>query len=176
LWRNFVLSPAALDAGRYHTLLGAAFSHQHPMHLAGNMLTLWVFCGGLPAALGVRSFIAMYLAGGILSSSAWVTQQRIAVLRERSMARKAELYHTMCFGASGAVNASVLCACVLAPFRRIWLLVVPVPAFALALAFLSQDAYGLVAGAPDDSIAHSGHLGGALCGAVWAGMHLLLRA
>ena len=69
-----------------------------------------------------------------------------------------------------------MAACVLAPHRHILLFfVLPVPAWTLALAFVSQDAYGLLVGDPRDSIAHSGHLGGALCGAVWGGMHLLLR-
>ena len=86
------------------------------------------------------------------------------------------LYHTASLGASGPVNAVILCSCLLAPRRTLLLFfVLPMPAGMLAALFLANDVYGMLQGPQSSKIAHSAHLGGALFGAVWVGLRLFLR-
>ena len=47
------------------TLVTGMFLHGSPLHLAGNMLFLWVFGDNVEDALGTGRFIVFYLAAGI---------------------------------------------------------------------------------------------------------------
>lgn len=148
----------------------------HAAHLGSNMLMLYLFGRELSAALGSRSFLALYFGGALTASSAWLVQQQSLLARSRYQASSSALYHTASLGASGPVNAVVMCSCLLAP-RRVLLLffVIPMPAGLLAALFLANDVYGVLQGPQSSVIAHSAHLGGALFGAVWVGLKLLLR-
>eukprot|EP00965_Chrysotila_dentata_P248349 6208278-Pleurochrysis_carterae.AAC.5 len=99
LTRHFMLSPASIADGRYHTLLTSAFSHLHPLHLAGNMAMLLVCGGRLPAALGSLSFLSMYLTGALVSSCAWVVQQRSSISRSASWQQQLATFNVKCIGA-----------------------------------------------------------------------------
>lgn len=50
------------------TLLTAMFLHAGLLHLAGNMLFLWVFGNNIEAALGRVRFLLFYLLSGIVAS------------------------------------------------------------------------------------------------------------
>ncbi len=66
--REYGLQPAGLWAGeidQLRNLLLAAFLHFGPLHLAGNMLFLWVFGGNVEDEMGHGGFAAFYLACGI---------------------------------------------------------------------------------------------------------------
>ena len=208
----------------------------HPGHLGSNMLSdrpplepgthrsadrltpyppralpvLYLFGRELPAALGTRSFLALYFGGALTASSAWLVQQQSLLARSRYQvnssalchyllltpthydsllltthyslylpsyqANSSALYHTASLGASGPVNAVILCSCLLAPRRTLLLFfVLPMPAGVLAALFLANDVYGMLQGPQSSKIAHSAHLGGALFGAVWVGLRLFLR-
>ena len=141
------------------------------------MLMLYIFGRELEPALGASSFVGLYLLGSLTASSAWLVQQQSLLqrsLRAKDEARASALYHISSLGASGAVNAVVMCSSLLAP-RRILLLffVLPVPAGVLAGLFLANDAFRMVQGPESSKIAHSAHLGGALLGAVWFGLRRL---
>lgn len=183
---------------------------------------LYIFGRELPAALGTRSFLALYFGGALTASSAWLVQQQSLLARSKyqvsssalyhlllapySLLRtpyyrtilltyylaillsdyltillsyqvnSSALYHTASLGASGPVNAVILCSCLLAPRRTLLLFfVLPMPAGMLAALFLANDVYGMLQGPQSSKIAHSAHLGGALFGAVWVGLRLFLR-
>jgi membrane associated rhomboid family serine protease len=51
------------------TLLTAMFMHGSPMHLAGNMLYLWIFGDNVEEVLGTARYIAVYLACGLAGSA-----------------------------------------------------------------------------------------------------------
>src|SRR5690554_6748954 len=58
--------PARLSAGEgYHTLLTSMFMHGGLLHLAGNMVFLWVFGDNLEEQLGHLGFLAFYIAAGL---------------------------------------------------------------------------------------------------------------
>lgn len=57
---------------RILTLFSAMFLHGGFMHVAGNMLYLWIFGNNIEDALGYGRFIVFYLLGGVLASLAHV--------------------------------------------------------------------------------------------------------
>ena len=174
---HFALSLESVRHGRFHTILSNSFSHFAFGHLASNMLMLYVFGRELPRQLGAASFVGLYFGGAVTASSAWLVQQQslhARSLRRQHSTRASALYHTPSLGASGAVNAVVMCSCLLAPRRTFLLLfVLPMPAGVLAALFLAKDAYGMLQGPESSQIAHSAHLGGALLAAVWVGLRRL---
>ena len=66
--REYGLHPAGLwagDAAQLRNLLLAAFLHFGLLHLAGNMLFLWVFGGNVEDEMGHLGFAAFYVVCGI---------------------------------------------------------------------------------------------------------------
>jgi len=56
----------------YLTLLSSMFMHGGWLHLAGNMLFLWIFGDNVEHALGRLPFISFYLVAGVVASLAQV--------------------------------------------------------------------------------------------------------
>jgi len=56
-----------LIQGKVWTLITALFLHAYPMHLAGNMIFLFVFGNTLEKEIGSKKTLAAFLIGGILS-------------------------------------------------------------------------------------------------------------
>ena len=134
---------------------------------------LGMFGRELPRRLGIGGFAALYLSGSLCSSSAWLAEQNLAASRATSYVERARIYGEGCVGASGAVAACVMGACVLDPLRRIYLFfVIPMPAIVFAGGFVLSDTLGLYkTNRPGrQRVAHSGHLGGALAGATVIGV------
>ncbi|HKN48045.1 MAG TPA: rhomboid family intramembrane serine protease, partial [Candidatus Polarisedimenticolia bacterium] len=52
------------------TLLTAMFLHGSVLHVAGNMLYLWIFGNNVEDAMGKLKFIGFYLAGGVIAAIA----------------------------------------------------------------------------------------------------------
>ncbi len=160
LARNFLVSSHRLGQGMWWTLLTAAFSHMELWHLALNMIVLWSFGNVLERLLGIRVFVAFYLAAAVFSSASHCLVSSLVLGDDRIAA----------LGASGAVSAVLLAFALLFPRHKILLFaVIPVPALAGALFFVALDLWGLFAqerggGLP---IGHGAHLGGALCGALF---------
>ena len=60
-------------------LLGSLFVHGDLLHLAGNMIYLWIFGVNLEQTLGQLRFLVFYLSCGIVSSLVYVLIERSAV-------------------------------------------------------------------------------------------------
>lgn len=141
--------------------------HGGLLHIAGNMLFLWVFGRMIEDRVGHGLFLAVYLVGGVVSILAF------------SFAH----YHSTDpgLGASGAIAAIMGVAVVLQPRRRLLSIlnapgvqVAYFPAWAvLGLFFASQFFYG------DKTVAWEAHVGGmifgALCGLLVLGVEQLRR-
>lgn len=52
----------------YYTLFTSMFMHGGWMHLAGNMLFLWVFADNIEATVGSFKFLLFYLIGGLAAT------------------------------------------------------------------------------------------------------------
>jgi len=65
LWNNWAMVPARISAGMdFHTAFTSLFLHAGVVHLAGNMLFLWIFGDNVEDALGHIPFLLFYLACG----------------------------------------------------------------------------------------------------------------
>lgn len=148
------------------TILSSMFLHAGFVHVASNLLFLWIFGDDVEDALGRTRFVAFYLAAGVAAALA----QTVAA------AASGDLLVPM-VGASGAI-AGVLAAYVtLFPRARVLSLVVlvlyvrlvPVPAaLFIGLWFALQVASAIFGGEP--GVAFVAHIGGFVAG--W----LLVRA
>ena len=144
------------------TLLTFQFLHGGFLHLASNMLYLWIFADNVEDRIGHGRFLLLYLGGGIASA---VVQILMTPGSSVPMV-----------GASGAIAAVLGAYLLLFPSARILTLVplwlfwetVEIPAFLfLGLWFLLQWAYGLTAigqVAGVGGIAFWAHIGGFISG------------
>jgi membrane associated rhomboid family serine protease len=156
LTRNIVLVPPAPPAP-WFTLLTSQFLHDGLLHIAANMLFLFVFGPMVEGLMGPLQFTAFYLLCGML-----------AALAQCSVA---PMSHVPLIGASGAI-AGVLGAYVLKfPTNHVraivpigcFPLVVSVPALlVIGLWALTQFMYGF--GAHGGRVAYFAHIGGFLSG------------
>lgn len=140
------------------TLLTAMFMHGSPLHLAGNMLYLWIFGDNVEEVLGTVRFVVIYLLCGLVASVSQI------------LVNPDSLIPTL--GASGAIAGVMGMYLVWFPFHRIRVLVfyfiVEVPALiVIGLWIVLQIFSGL--GSLGDlghvgGVAYLAHAGGALCG------------
>lgn len=149
--------PFYVDERGKNVWLSVFFSmwlHGSPLHIAGNMLYLWIFGRLIEDRLGRLAFLAIYLIGGMVATFAFCYSH----------------YHSTGpgLGASGAIAAIMGVAVVLQPRRRLLsVLQIPgaqvayVPAWAvLGLFFASQFFYG------NDAVAWEAHVGGMVFGVI----------
>lgn len=138
------------------TLLSYMFFHGDVLHLAGNMLFLWVFGDNVEDALGHLKYLIFYLACGVFGGllHAWMDPTSEIPL----------------IGASGAVAGVIAAYLVLHPRVRVWVLalkVIPLrisAAFALGLWILMQVIMVLLPQV--GPVAWWAHIGGLMAGAV----------
>ena len=138
------------------TLLTYMFFHGDILHLAGNMLFLWVFGDNVEDAMGHLKFLLFYLACCVLGGlvHAWIDPTSEIPL----------------IGASGAVAGVIAAYLVLHPRVRVWVLALKaIPlrisaAFALGLWILMQIVMVLVPQV--GPVAWWAHIGGLVAGAV----------
>lgn len=144
------------------TLLTYMFFHGDILHLAGNMLFLWVFGDNVEDALGHLKFALFYVACGIAGAMAH------ALLLPGSP--------QPLIGASGAVAGVIVAYLILYPHVRVWVLAmrfIPLritALFALGAWVASQFAMlaipYIVPGANIGPISWWAHIGGIAAGAV----------
>lgn len=150
------------------TLITSQFLHGGLLHLAGNMLFLWIFGNNVEEKLGHIKYLFFYLTCGVLASlTQWYFAQNSSIPS---------------LGASGAI-AGVLGAYILRFPQAEILGIIPlgiffpsfrVPAFYfLGFWFLEQAFYGFVSletptniGMESGGIAYWAHSGGFLFGAI----------
>ncbi len=64
---TLAFTSTALLHGDYYTLLTGIFVHATPLHLAGNMIFLYVFASTLEEEIGPAKTLLAFLTGGVLS-------------------------------------------------------------------------------------------------------------
>ena len=173
LFFTYGLVPAELlaewEAGRPFgdetlAVITSMFLHVNLLHIAGNLLYLWIFGNNIEDRFGRIAFVAFYLIGGVAAAAAQIAidpESRVPMI-----------------GASGAVSAVLGAYIVLFPRARILSLVflgffyqlIEVPALVvLGLWFVLQLVDGIgslgVAGA-EGGVAFFAHIGGFVAGVV----------
>lgn len=138
------------------TLITYMFFHGDFLHLAGNMLFLWVFGDNVEDAMGHLKFLAFYLLCGAFAGyvHAWIEPSSDIPL----------------IGASGAVAGVIAAYLMLHPKVRVWVLAfkaIPLritAAFALGVWVLMQVV--MVVLPQVGPVAWWAHIGGLIAGAV----------
>ncbi len=169
--RHFIYSTAAIPFEITHfsdigvravvappfTLFTAMFVHGGFLHLAGNMLFLWIFGDNIEDRLGHVKFVIFYLLTGLIASGAHILASPNSTLPM--------------IGASGAIAGVLGAYFVLFPranvktliFLFVFVSVVRVPAvFFLGIWFLFQ----LLSSGSGAGIAWYAHIGGFVAGVV----------
>lgn len=146
------------------TLVTYMFLHGGFLHLAFNMLMLFVFGPGVEERLGSSRFGLYYLVcglgGAVLSFGLMLTAPSVSVI-----------------GASGAVYGVALAFAMFWPDRRIYVFPLPMPVKVkwLVIFLAAMSLLSAVLGARD-GIAHLAHLGGFLFGFVYLRVEGSVRA
>lgn len=143
----------------YPNIYSSMFLHTGFLHLAGNMLYLWIFGNNIEDILGKFRFILFYLVCGTIAALGHVATDFNSVIPM--------------VGASGAVSGILGAYLVLFPFARIKTLVflfvfvtiIRVPAlFLLGLWILMQIANGMAQAGGGAGVAWFAHIGGFVAG------------
>ncbi|TKW60818.1 MAG: rhomboid family intramembrane serine protease [Blastochloris viridis] len=140
------------------TLFLSMFLHGSLMHIAGNMLYLWVFGDNIENDLGRGRFVLLYLLSGVVAAFAQMAVDPSSTIPM--------------VGASGAISGVLGAYLILHPRQPITVLVpnmgiTQLPAMAvLGMWFGYQLLYGLLADASSGGVAFWAHIGGFVAGVV----------
>lgn len=168
LFGHAQLPPEIALAPPVATIFTSMFLHGGWLHLAGNMLYLWIFGDNVEDRLGRVRFLAFYLACGaaaVFAQALPTPESRIPMV-----------------GASGAISGVLGAYLLMFPRARVLVLVplgfilkvIRLPAvWVLGLWFAIQLVSSLLAPAGEGGVAFRAHLGGFVAGMVFA--PLLLR-
>ncbi len=163
--RQWALVPAALSTdplGSAPTLLTHMFLHSGIVHVAGNMLFLWIFGDNVEDALGHFRYVLFYFASGLVAALA-----QFAVSPHSPVPM---------LGASGAI-AGVLAAyailyprspiTVINPIPLLWIfwgLFLLLPAWFVIAEFFVVNLYNALVASPAGGVAFVAHVGGFVAG------------
>jgi len=154
--------PGQIIVPDYATYITYAFLHGDFMHLAGNMLFLWVFGDNVEDALGHFRFLVFYLLCAV--AGAWLhgiidTSSQVPLI-----------------GASGAIAGVVTAYLLLHPRVKVWVLILmrlplKIPAWIPIVLWIAFQFLMFFAGG-EDQVSWAAHVGGIVAGAV---LTLLLK-
>jgi membrane associated rhomboid family serine protease len=157
-------APGVPDKQPWVSVVVSMFLHGSILHIAGNMLFLWVFGNNVEDAFGKVGFTVFYLAGGVVATLTHVV---------------ADVDSTVpLVGASGAIAAVMGAYAVLFPGARVktllfflFFLVVDLPAILLLVVWFVMQFFT----DPNAGVAWTAHVGGFVFGAVVALIYRTIR-
>ncbi len=140
------------------TLFTAMFLHGSPLHLAGNMLYLWIFGDNVEEILGTWRYVVVYLACGVLGTVAQVIGNPNSVIPT--------------LGASGAIAGVMGMYIIWFPHNRVRVLVfqfiTEMPALVVIGLWIAMQLWeglgSLGRLGQSGGVAYLAHVGGALTG------------
>lgn len=152
---GYATVPVGIDAlPPAATYISYSFLHGDFMHLAGNMLFIWVFGDNVEDAMGHFRFLIFYALCAIAGAYAhsWMVPQSQAPL----------------IGASGAVAGIIGAYLLLHPKVHVWVLAMgriplKIPAMYVLGFWIAFQFYQVIA-TPDSAISFAAHIGGAIAG------------
>ena len=141
------------------TLFTSIFMHGGWLHLAGNMLFLWVFGDNVEHRIGHVLYLAFYLVAGVIATFAQILVETGSIIPT--------------LGASGAISGVLGAYLVMFPTNRVTVFLlrflVPVPAIvAIGMWAVLQfiNGFGAIGGEQAGGVAYMAHIGGFIAGVV----------
>ncbi len=152
-FEKYKFNVAAIRRGEQIRMLTSGFLHVDFSHLLFNMLTLYFFAGVVIAAVGVTSFLLIYLASLVVGNLLSFYFHR-------------DEFHYSAVGASGAVTGVLYSAILFYPDMGLYLFFIPIaiPAWIFGIGYLLYSIYGMKRRL--GNIGHDAHFGGAIAGYV----------
>jgi membrane associated rhomboid family serine protease len=170
---HFVASLKSLSELRFHTLFTSSFSHTDLFSLLGTLIGLHAFGNSLKVAVGARSFLGLYIAGGIAGS---IVQTAISVHRAREynpFLRNRPFYDKYmaasvpgCVGVKGSLTAVVTVLILAFPRMQFYFFMAPVPLVAAGGVYLLFEGYR-------DQRSYGPFVGGAATGLLFYGRRMI---
>lgn len=164
IWLDYGMIPARLSDGEgYYTVMTSMFVHGGFLHLAGNMLFLWIFGDNVEEEMGHVTFLMFFLASGV-----------IAAFTHYALGPMSQIPTV---GASGAIAGVMGAYLLLFPKARVDILIIlvvifrvlPIPAWIMmAIWFVMQFIGGISSSADEAGVAYWAHAGGFAAGLVLA--------
>ncbi len=161
---NWAMIPAKVMAGSdVHGVVTSMFLHAGFLHLAGNMLFLWIFGDNLEDQMGHFGFLLFYLAAGVAAAAAHIASDPSSMVPT--------------VGASGAIAGVMGGYLLLFPRARVDVLLIlivffrvfSIPAWImLCLWFGIQVFGGLGSASEGGGVAYWAHAGGFVAGILLA--------
>lgn len=160
LWERLALYPAAITHGQWlWGLVTHMFLHAGIMHIAGNMLFLWVFGDNLEDQMGHIGFLLFYLACGLAAAAGQIAADPGTVIPM--------------VGASGAIAGVMGGYLLLFPRARVDVIAIiivffkrfTIPAWVLLMVWFGLQLVSSVA-MRDDGVAYIAHAAGFVAGIV----------
>ncbi|MGQ0607587.1 MAG: rhomboid family intramembrane serine protease [Chloroflexota bacterium] len=143
------------------TLFSSMFMHGGWLHIAGNLLFLWIFGDNVEHRIGHLPYLAFYLVAGIIASFAQILVQTDSIIPT--------------LGASGAISGVLGAYLVMFPTNRVTVLMLRFPmrvpaivAIGLWAAFQFINGIGAFAVTEETGggVAYMAHIGGFVAGVV----------
>ena len=161
---EWALFPARVSAGGgYEGLITSMFLHGGWMHLAGNMLFLFIYGDNIEDEMGHLPYLGFYLLAGIAAGLA-------QVLFEPSS-------QVPMVGASGAIAGVMGAYLLLYPKAKVDILIIfvvffrifPIPAWIILMVWFAMQFVGGLGANPDEGgVAYWAHAGGFIAGLLMA--------
>lgn len=153
IYGKFMMHPYSVGRGKkLYTLITSGLIHADWMHLIFNMFTFVCFAFTLELRLGHWQFGLLYLASLILSDIPTVIKHK-------------EHFWYNSLGASGAISAVLFSYIFFAPWSRLSVMGIPMPAIVFAVLYLVYSWY--MSKNAKDNIGHDAHFFGALTGIIF---------
>ena len=161
---DYAIIPARISFGEgYYTFITSMFLHGGWMHLAGNMLFLWIFGDNIEDEMGHLPYLMFYLATGVLAGLVHYlssTQSGVPTV-----------------GASGAIAGVMGGYLLLFPKAKVDILLIlivffrifSIPAWILLMVWFGMQFFGGLGSDPETGgVAYWAHAGGFVAGIVLA--------
>lgn len=155
------LDPGIVMVPATATFLTSMFLHGGWLHLAGNMLYLWIFGNNIEDRLGHWGFLAFYLASGLAAAAAQIAPDPVSLVPM--------------VGASGAISGVLGAYLVLFPRARVvvfipisFLMLHEIRAFWLLLIWFTIQLISALGAPASAGVAWWAHIGGFVAGVLMA--------
>ncbi len=155
------LAPDLYRVPAWLTVFTSMFLHGSLLHLAGNLLYLWIFGNNIEDRLGHPGFLVFYLVSGVAAAAAQMAPEPGSTIPM--------------IGASGAISGVLGAYLVLYPRSRVvvfipfsFMLLHEIRAFWLLIIWFALQLVSAVGAPAEAGVAWWAHIGGFVAGAVVA--------